>query len=470
LNALLLAISLALLVTILVLAPSDGGPAILICLPLLAAALYGIHQLEDRRFLSRLFIGAFLVRVVIGTAIYVFHGQTYFGGDAVTYDFLGDSLTHVWQGQPQYQRVIDVFYGGGSSSGWGMMYMVAGIYKVVGRNMLATQFVNCALGAATAPLAYLMAMEIFPNKKVARAAAVLTAFFPSLIIWSCQGLKDGPIVFLLALSMLAILKLGDRFTFRYLAALALALCCLLTLRFYVFYIVALAGVAAFVLGRRRLTVQSFARQMIVITAVSLALGYFGVSHYATQQLDAYGSGEVLQRMRSDASKSAESGFGQDLDVSTTSGALSTVPVGLTYLLLAPFPWQFGSVRQMLTLPEMLVWWCAIPMLALGAWFTIRHRIREIAPIVIFTSLLTLTYSIVQGNVGTAYRQRAQLLVFYFIFVAVGLVLVRERREDQRRKKEAQREAGRGPRRRRANANDEVLPSAAPVIPSPSSSQ
>jgi hypothetical protein len=39
----------------------------------------------------------------------------------------------------------------------------------------------------------------------------------------------------------------------------------------------------------------------------------------------------------------------------------------------------------------------------------------------------------QGNVGTAYRQRAQLLVFYFIFVAVGGVLLKEKREEKRRR-------------------------------------
>jgi hypothetical protein len=44
-------------------------------------------------------------------------------------------------------------------------------------------------------------------------------------------------------------------------------------------------------------------------------------------------------------------------------------------------------------------------------------------------MLTLAYSIFQGNVGTAYRQRSQLLVFYFIFVSVGYVLVKERREN-----------------------------------------
>ena len=56
----------------------------------------------------------------------------------------------------------------------------------------------------------------------------------------------------------------------------------------------------------------------------------------------------------------------------------------------------------------------------------------ISPILIFTVMLTFAYSVFQGNVGTAYRQRAQLLVFYFIFVAVGFVLIKEKREERKR--------------------------------------
>jgi len=59
-------------------------------------------------------------------------------------------------------------------------------------------------------------------------------------------------------------------------------------------------------------------------------------------------------------------------------------------------------------------------------------LRQVSPIIIFTTMLTLAYSLFQGNVGTAYRQRSQLLVFYFIFVAVGAVLVKERSEERRR--------------------------------------
>jgi hypothetical protein len=35
-------------------------------------------------------------------------------------------------------------------------------------------------------------------------------------------------------------------------------------------------------------------------------------------------------------------------------------------------------------------------------------------------------------VGTAYRQRSQLLIFYFIFASVGYVLIKERREARKR--------------------------------------
>jgi hypothetical protein len=440
-NGLLLALSFILFVGVMSIAPGDGAPATLLALPLALLAVWAIFQAkDDRRFLFRVFAFGFLMRVLVGTLIYVFHYQNFFGGDALTYDAFGYALLKVWEGNKDYQVAIDIFSGGGAASGWGMLYMVAGIYKVVGQNMLAVQYVNCILGAATAPIAYMISMELFPHRRVARVCALLAAFFPSMVLWSCQGLKDGPIVFLLAVSMIATLRLGDRFSLKYLAALALALCCLLTLRFYVFYIVVVAVTTAFILGRRPLTAQSFIRQFAILSVIALALTYFGVSRYATLQYETYGSFEQLQRMRIDASQSAKSGFGQDVDVSTPGGALSAIPLGLTYLMLAPFPWQLGSMRQLITLPEMVVWWASLPLLVLGLWFAIKYRLREVAPILIFMTLLTLSYSILMGNVGTAYRQRAQLLIFYFIFAAIGFVLVKEKREEKVRKRIAEIEA------------------------------
>jgi hypothetical protein len=194
--------------------------------------------------------------------------------------------------------------------------------------------------------------------------------------------------------------------------------------------VAIAG--AFVIGMQEVTATSFARQLTAVILLGLAMTYVGVTRSAGAQLERYGNLQVLQRSRSDQARS-ESGFGRDVDVSSTAGALSTIPVGVVYLLFAPFPWQITSLRQSITLPEMVIWWASFPFLVLGLWFAIKYRLRMISPILIFTVMLTIAYSVFQGNVGTAYRQRAQLLVFYFIFVAVGFVLVKEKREERKRR-------------------------------------
>jgi 4-amino-4-deoxy-L-arabinose transferase-like glycosyltransferase len=321
--------------------------------------------------------------------------------------------------------------GWGSGSGWGMVYLVAAVYGIIGRNLLAIQLMNSVFGAATAVIIYLSAHHVFKNLNVARVAGIAVAFYPSLVLWSAQGLKDGPIVFFLALAIFCTLKLGEKLSLKYIAILVLSLMALIALRFYIFYMIAVAIGGAFIIGMQQITATSFARQFMAIILLGLALTYIGVTRSASVQFERYGDLALLQRSRKSLAREAESGFAQDVDVSTTSGALTTIPVGVLYLLFAPFPWQITSLRQSITLPEMLIWWASFPLLVLGLWFTIKYRLRIISPILIFTVMLTLAYSVFQGNVGTAYRQRAQLLVFYFIFVAVGFVLVKEKRAEKK---------------------------------------
>jgi len=397
------------------------------------AGYFSYKQRSDGTFLLRLFVAALLVRMILGTAIFVFQGQEFFGGDALTYDFVGFAQLQGWNGD-NYLGGAAASFIKNSGAGWGMVYLVAGIYKLVGRNMLAVQLLNSVLGAVTAVIIFLCAHHVFQNGRVARVAGLAVAFYPSLVLWSSQGLKDGPIVFCLALSILATLKLGEKLSVRYFVALVVALLALLSLRFYVFYMICVAIAGAFVIGMQTITATSFARQLGAVILAGLALTYFGVTRTANVQFQEYGSLERVQRSRIDLARSADSGFGRDVDVSTTAGALSTIPMGVLYLLFAPFPWQVGSLRQSITLPEMIIWWASFPLLVMGLWFAIRYRLRMISPILVFTFMLTLSYSVFQGNVGTAYRQRAQLLVFYFIFVAVGLVLVQEKREERKRQR------------------------------------
>jgi len=410
----------------------DTAQAMLVCWLLAGVVALVISRSRTHaEFLLNLFLAALLVRMLVAAAIFVFNGQPFFGGDAFTYDTFAYLQVQGWHGD-YFAATVAHAYVNKAGTGWGMIYLVAGIYELIGRNMLATQLINAVLGAATAPLIYLSAWSVFEKARVARLAAYAVAFLPSLVLWSAQGLKDGPIMFFLAMAILATLKLGEKVSLWYLLMLLGALVCVLAFRFYVFYMLLMAIIGSLVIGSRAITYTSLARQFVLLLLLTTTMSLCAAVLGARKHFEVYGSLKQVQVNRLDASTSATSGFGRDIDVSTAGGAVSAVPEGLVYLFLAPFPWQLGSARQSITIPEMLIWWLCIPILVIGVWHSIKHRFRRALPILIFTVVLTLAYSVFQGNVGNAYRQRAQLLIFYYIFVSAGFDVMRGSRAASRR--------------------------------------
>src|SRR5947209_6695225 len=136
-NALITFLALLLSVGILLVIPAEGAPALLVCAA--SAGVAGVlirRSGSDKRFLLQLFLGALLVRVLIGTIIYVLNLQDFFGGDANTYDILGYSLLKSWQGDSYYLSLVKRFIDKTGAGAWGMLYMVASFYWIAGRNML----------------------------------------------------------------------------------------------------------------------------------------------------------------------------------------------------------------------------------------------------------------------------------------------------------------------------------------------
>src|SRR4030095_13997753 len=258
----------------------DVSNAIMLCAGVaLFAGLYASKQGTDGPFLVKLFVSALLVRLVVGAIIFGFSGQDFFGGDAYTYDLYGYAQLKAWSGD-RYQLALAQYVGQGEGPGWGMIYLVAAVYSLVGRNLLAVQFVNAVVGAITPVIIFQCSQIVFSNSRVARTSAFAAAFYPSLVLWSSQGLKDGPVVFFLTLSILATLKLGKKFSVPYLVTLIVSLFGLLSMRFYVFYMLVVAIAGAFLLGMREVTGTSVARQLGIVVLLGLSLTYLGVTRYA----------------------------------------------------------------------------------------------------------------------------------------------------------------------------------------------
>ena len=129
--------------------------------------------------------------------------------------------------------------------------------------------------------------------------------------------------------------------------------------------------------------------------------------------------EEIQEIRYWNTVGASSQFEQ-ADISTPTKAIFFLPRGLAYFLLAPFPWMLGSIRQVLAVPETLFFYSLFPPMYRGVRHLIRHHLGSSLMAMLITAGLTLGYALGEGNAGTAYRHRAQLLSFFLIFASIGI--------------------------------------------------
>ena len=404
----------------------DSAVAVLITAVFSVLTIVSIRHFlpEEADYLTNVFLVALLARMIFGTFIHSFDLRNYFGGDANTYDAFGSTLARIWAGEALSENGLKL-----NNSGWGMPYLVAAIYSLVGRNIFAAQCFCGVIGAATTPLVYNCAYQIFGNRRVSKISALVIAVYPAFIIWSGQLLKDGLIIFLLVLTITMVMQVQKKFSYAAVIIIILALFGILSLRFYIFYMVAVAVVGSFIIGFSN-SPQSIFRRLVVLVAVGFGLTYIGVLRNAEKDIGEYANLQRIQQSRNDLTR-AGSGFGQDIDVSTTEGALSAMPIGFAYLMLAPFPWQITGFSQLMVLPDTLMWWLMLPFTVSGIWFAMKHRLRTSIGVLIFSLMLVLAYSIFQGNVGMAYRQRTQIQVFLFMFSVVGWTLVQERKENRK---------------------------------------
>lgn len=407
--------------------PEMGLTILVGLIPALVCVWIILRVETDRDFLLRVFLAALGLRWIVAFLIADRHLENFFGGDATTFDIVGNALSQGWHGLGSVNTPYMISYVSTGRPGWGMFYYVASVYYVIGQNPLAVQLINCALGAAACIAVYKIAQILYPSQKVARTAALLTAIAPSMILWSSQMLKDAPIVLCLCLCALYTLKLRAKLRVKSVMLLLVFLFCLFSLRNYAFYIMFVAIASALLFAARRFTPIRMVQGGVLVLTIGITLAYFGAGNVSKETFDF----KRIQAAREWSAKKANSGFGGDVDISDPTAAVSFMPVGVLYVLVAPFPWMINSVRQIITLPELVAWWVLFPMLIKGYWFAIRHRLKTSFAICIFTLGLTLAYALYQSNVGTAYRHRAQLYVFFFIFISIGLELRRAAKMERR---------------------------------------
>jgi hypothetical protein len=111
-----------------------------------------------------------------------------------------------------------------------------------------------------------------------------------------------------------------------------------------------------------------------------------------------------------------------------SANLAAIPRGLVAVTLRPVPWEAGiRGKQLAAAFESIIWIPLFVLAGVGAWVRRRdsHLVALPASLVL---VLTLSSAFTQGNLGTAFRHRGQILFALSILAVAGIQAAMDHRQ------------------------------------------
>lgn len=373
---------------------------------------------KTRPALDQLFRRALALRLGLAVVLHFLTSDYTFAPDQETYHAWSELVSQHWTGQTLFYPARLLLPG----EPVGYYWIVAALYTVFGAWPLLPKLLNALVGAVTVKLVFDLTLRITQDERVSLRAAKYVAYFPSLVLWSVLNIRDCWVVLLIVLICRQALRVQDQPSAGSIVLLGLGVYALTKFRAYILFAVMLPILVSFLFRQRRNLLRNTVLGMLVAGAVI----YADVSSGRERRMR-FLDFEELDRSRRWSSTAIGSGFAQDVDISTPGKALAFFPVGLAYFLLAPFPWTVGSFRQAITVPEMLFFYTLIPALIRGVLVLLRRYSSSGLMLVLLTAGMTFGYAVGQGNVGTIYRHRAQILPCLLVFAAVGVEAARGRR-------------------------------------------
>lgn len=364
-------------------------------------------------------LSAFGVHLCVSLAIWFSGAWRVTGPDAQTYHLGAMEIVRHWTSGYPFQTL--------PSGKEGFFYLLAGLYRIFGAYPHAGLVVNSIMAAALVPVITNLTDRLF-GSRAARYAAPLLVFLPGVLLWTSQLLREAGVLLLIAIAAACASRLAERFTIYPFLFLTGAVAILFTFRGNVGLLLAGGLTVGLVVGKRDVITGVGSAigtlSIVLLLVLGLGLGYSGYKIAIEADLD------QVDVIRQDLSLTAESGFAPDADVSTTSRALAYLPIGFTSFVLGPFPWELRNLRQLVAVPDVLVWWWLLPSLWRGLRAGKQLVGRRIFVLVIPALMTGLMLSLLIGNYGTAVRERPQLVVLMVPFIALGLSIRHQTGEEE----------------------------------------
>jgi hypothetical protein len=305
-----------------------------------------------------------------------------------------------------------------------LLVPITGLYEAFGPVTLAGQLYVAVFGAVAAAATTRLALEMTEWPFAVLAGAVV-ALLPSQILWSSIVMKDA-LVWALMSGLALVLALAARSCGRRLAAYAigsLALICLLGwLRLPTLEIACVAAVLAMLFSVRNQRVVRVTGAVIALVCVPLAfhMGPAGWDYVnktrdpALQRALNAENGESRVVSRGGVDRDA---VVRDAEVDTQ---ISYLPKGAVVVALRPWPWEPARGRLGIALAriESMLWYPLLGLAVVGLTTAWRRRLALAFPLLAGGATL-VAYALTEGNLGTAFRHRGELVWVVALLAALG---------------------------------------------------
>ena len=392
-------------------------------------------SVTERSTLWKIYWVAFAMRVVAGLFAYI---ATEYAGmlvleDALYYEEMGYTVAKEWLAG-QSPDLSDLLGPAGSMAA--VLIVLVGVIYYLLQGLRAVPLLLMFYSAITALVpvyTYRLTRELGVSSSGAKLAAWLIALSPGFAFWSGSLHKEGLTLLILNVVTYHTLRLQRGWRVPSFLLVAVGVSALWGLRYYL--AILMGGVVTLGLlwarerGGRSDLLPVVVRQAAIVAAFVMLMFSVGFVEQSESVLVENDSGVVLQldRNRQWMANAAQSGFLRDVRFSTPADVVEFFPVGLFHFLFVPFPWQFGSFRQNAIIPETLFWVLLYPLMALGMVRGLRVNRPGTMVLLVASAGMCVVYSLLAGNIGTAYRMRSQVWLLWAPFAAWGWQVWQERR-------------------------------------------
>jgi hypothetical protein len=328
------------------------------------------------------------------------------------------------------------------------------LFEIFGPHVVVGRLFSAVMGAAAAGVTVAIGLR-FLRPAFAVAAGLVIALTPTQILFSSAVLREAHVWLALTVIGLGVVLMLATDLRRMTLGIVLAVAGLLwlgLLRDQTLLAASWAVGLAVVLAPRRL----WAPRVAAGIAIAVLLPFMGGIGYAGIPL-VKAKGGTLQETRATLGADANTAFEPqqpaaaqqpgaapaapaatpatttEVDKAIVSG-FRHLPVGLLNVTMRPYPWESApSLSLKLARVENLEWYLLYVLAAIGLVVSLRRRATRLAiqfPLALFV-LMTGIAAVTQGNLGTAYRHRDQVLWALVLGAAAGAQWLWLRRSERR---------------------------------------